>query len=108
MPDIQVVPADRRFAPKQSLVAVGLGVWAAAVILAPAPLVKAGLVLPALLVAFAIWILTDATRWVPVFLIAVVLLPPLPIAIGNSGPHPALLLAALGVLAGILRLHRWR
>ena len=108
MPDIQVVPADRHFAPKQSLVAVVLGVWAAAVILAPALLVKAVLVLPALLVAFAIWILTDATRWVPVFLIAVVLLPPLPIAIGNSGPHPALLLAALGVLAGILRLHRWR
>jgi hypothetical protein len=108
VPDIQVIPADRRYAPKQSLVAVGLGMWAAAVILAPALLVKAVLVLPALLVAFAIWILTDATRWVPVFLIAVVLLPPLPIAIGNSGPHPALLLAALGVLAGIQRLHRWR
>src|SRR5581483_6479480 len=36
------------------------------------------------------------------------LLPPLPIAIGDSGPHPSLLFAALGPLVGALRAGEWR
>ena len=39
---------------------------------------------------------------------AALLLPPLPIAIGDSGPHPRLLFAALGLFAGVLWLRDWR
>jgi O-antigen ligase len=42
------------------------------------------------------------------FVGAALLLPPLPIAIGNSGPHPSLLLAAWGVLCGLIWLTEWR
>ena len=90
------------------MVALCLGVWAAAVLLAPTALAKIWLTLPLALAVFAGWVLIDASRWVLLFLVAAVILPPLPIAIGNSGPHPALLLAALGILAGVQRLHRWR
>ena len=43
-----------------------------------------------------------------VFLIAAVTLPPLPIAIGGSGPHPALLVAMVGLLCGLVFLRGWR
>ena len=39
---------------------------------------------------------------------AALLLPALPIPIGDSGPHPSLLFAALGLLAGVLWLAEWR
>jgi O-antigen ligase len=39
---------------------------------------------------------------------AALLLPPLPVPVGNSGPHPCLLLAALGLLSGLVRLPEWR
>src|SRR5205814_5508345 len=42
------------------------------------------------------------------FFCAAVLLPPLPIAWGDSGPHPSLAIAALGLLAGLMRLADWR
>ena len=35
-------------------------------------------------------------------------LPPLPIALGDSGPHIAVLFAAAGLLVGLLRIHEWR
>jgi O-antigen ligase len=54
------------------------------------------------------WILLRPARWVHAFLLAAVLLPPLPVPLGNSGPHPALLFAGLGVLAGLIYLPAWR
>ena len=41
-------------------------------------------------------------------LAALILLPPLPIPLGDSGPHPAIAIAALCMLAGIARLNEWR
>jgi len=46
--------------------------------------------------------------WVLAFLIAAILLPPLPVSLGGSGPHPALLLAAPGLFAGLVSLRAWR
>jgi O-antigen ligase len=54
------------------------------------------------------WLLGSPQRWVTAFLLSAMLLPPLPIALGNSGPHPALAVAALGIFAGLLRLADWR
>jgi len=42
------------------------------------------------------------------FFAAALLLPPLPLPGGDTGPHPSVVLAALGVLAGMARLDRWR
>ncbi len=81
------------------------GLAAAAVSIAPV-----GAAVPAalLLFAFSAWIVAAPTRWIPCFLIAAILLPPLPIRLGESGPHPALFLAALGLCAGVARLRDWR
>jgi O-antigen ligase len=84
------------------------GVWAAAVAVVPAPSAKAVLAAPAALVPFAWWSLGRPERWLVAFLGAALLLPPLPFAIGNSGPHPALLLAAWGVFCGLIWLREWR
>ena len=42
------------------------------------------------------------TRWILPFLVAALLLPPLPIGIGGAGPHPALLYHGLEVGLGTL------
>lgn len=47
-------------------------------------------------------------RWLFLFLAAVLLLPPLPLPLGDSGPHAALLFAALGGAVGIARRREWR
>lgn len=47
-------------------------------------------------------------RWWAAFVAASLLLPPLPFALGNSGPHVALLPAAAGLWAGLTRRLEWR
>ena len=85
-----------------------LGVWAAVVVLVPDLRLKLILALPALLVPAALWTLERPGRWVICFFAAALLLPPLPIALGNSGPHVCLLFAAVGLLSGVLWSSRWR
>ena len=84
------------------------GAWAAAVAVVPGPAAKAALAAPAVLIPFACWTLTRPARWLAAFLAAALLLPPLPIAIGNSGPHPSALLAAWGMFCGLIWLADWR
>ncbi|HWB96845.1 MAG TPA: hypothetical protein VG672_09090, partial [Bryobacteraceae bacterium] len=87
---------------------LALGLWAAAIAVVPGLLAKGLLLAPALLLPFAWWLLSARNRWVMVFFAAALLLPPLPFAMGNSGPHPSLLVAGIGVLAGLLWLPEWR
>jgi hypothetical protein len=61
-----------------------------------------------LLLAVAVWTVAVPSRWVMGFLICALLLPPLPIAMGNTGPHPSLMFAAIGAFAGTLRMASWR
>jgi len=84
------------------------GAWAAFIAIAPAPGGKAVLAAPAALIPFAWWTLGRPARWLAAFFAAALLLPPLPIAIGDSGPHPSLLLAAWGVFCGLIWLREWR
>jgi O-antigen ligase len=63
--------------------------------------------LPLVLVPLAWWVLCGAGRWIIVFLGAVLLLPPLPLPWGDAGPHPAVVVAALGLWAGLVRLRTW-
>jgi len=84
------------------------GVWAAAIAVVPDLGTKAVLAAPAVLIPFVWWTLGRPARWLAAFVGAALLLPPLPVAIGNSGPHPSLLLAACGVFCGLVWLAEWR
>jgi hypothetical protein len=84
------------------------GLWAAAIAVIPGPAAKALLAAPAVLAPFAWWTLGKPTRWLAAFFCAALLLPPLPIPIGDSGPHPSLVFAAWGVFCGLIWLAEWR
>ena len=88
--------------------AMAFGCWAGAIAAAPSLTWKAILAVPALVIPAVWWIIQRPARWTALFLAATLLLPPLPIDIGNSGPHPSLVLAALGVFCGLLWLGDWR
>ena len=88
--------------------ALSFGVWAAAIALAPTLTTKALLAAPLLALPLAGWTLAAPGRWITLFLASSLLLPPLPVAIGDSGPHLCLLFAALGIWAGALRARAWR
>jgi O-antigen ligase len=83
------------------------GLWAAALAVAPSLTVKAALAAPALLLPLAWWTVLRPGRWAAAFLATALLLPPLPIAIGDSGPHLCLLFAALGLLSAVLWSPQW-
>jgi O-antigen ligase len=90
------------------LVSTLLAVYATLIALAPAPAMRLYLAAPLLAVPFALWVLSAAPRWIFVFLLCALLLPPLAIDLGDSGPHVSLFIALLGVVAGILRMADWR
>src|ERR1017187_10233308 len=84
------------------------GMWAAAIALAPGLAWKALLAAPAVIAPLLWWTLRSPSRWLALFFAAALLLPPLPIPLGDSGPHLAMPLAALGLLAGVLWLAEWQ
>ena len=63
---------------------------------------------PAIVLPLFWWSLYRPARWISLFFASALLLPPLPIPIGDSGPHPSVVFAALGLLAGALLMSRWR
>ena len=90
------------------LAAIPIGLWAAAIAVAPSLTTKALLAAPAVLVPLTWWTLHKPARWVALFFASAWLLPPLPIRMGDSGPHVCLFFAALGLFSGLLWLPRWR
>jgi O-antigen ligase len=84
------------------------GLWAASIALAPTAAVKALLAAPAVLLPMACWTVARPGRWTAPFLAAALLLPPLPVAIGDSGPHICLLFAAFALAGVLLRGQEWR
>src|SRR6266851_2949266 len=95
--------------PRWLSIAICLGMYSALLPVLPHPSYVLLAIAPVLLVCVAWWTLTGAPdRWLMIFLCAAILLPPLPIAIGDSGPHLSLVIAALGLLAGLIRLPDWR
>jgi hypothetical protein len=74
----------------------------------PGPGAKLALASPLAVLPLLGWTLAKPGRWLPLFFFAALLLPPLPVHIGDSGPHIALAIAALGVFVGMLRAGEWR
>ena len=102
---IRPASQESRFA----LAAAGLlGSYAALIALAPRAEVSLALALPPLAIAGLWWTLQTPARWLAAFFYCALLLPPLPIALGDSGPHICLAFAATGLLAGALRMADWR
>jgi hypothetical protein len=94
--------------PKFEYRALLIGVLAAAAILLESKLAIVAVCLALLACLAGPWLLAGRTRWVAVFFCATILLPPFPIAFGNSGPHPAVVVALIGLFAGLLYLREWR
>ncbi len=94
--------------PRWIFLSLGIGAYAALIAAAPSMGSRAVWAAPVVLLAAAWWTLAKAHRWVGAFIASAILLPPLPIPLGDSGPHPSLLFAALGLFAGILHLRDWR
>jgi hypothetical protein len=92
----------------QLLAGVMLGAYACAIVLAPGVPAKAILCAPLIVVPFLWWLLADTSHWLIAFFLSAWLLPPLPVALGNSGPHISLLFAAAGVWMGLICLRSWR
>src|SRR5688572_1458340 len=89
------------------LPSLGIGAYAAMVAVLPSAAARGAALLPPALAGFGWWLLRDAQRWVMVFLCAALVLPPLPIPLGDSGPHVAMAVAAVGLLVGVIRAPEW-
>jgi len=89
-------------------IAVLLGTYAAAVALAPSLAARIVLAAPLIATPIAAWTLAKPDRWLIAFLGCALVLPPFPVPMGDSGPHVCLAFAALGALAGVLRMREWK
>ena len=103
-----MIPAVRAKYPRQMLVGAALGLYAALVTLAPGWGGKALLCAPLIVIPLAWFILRTTSGWLALFLAGALMAPPLPIKLGDSGPHIALLFAAAGLWIGLARLSEWR
>jgi O-antigen ligase len=102
------VAAAEAFPLRRAAPAIGIGAIAASTVVFLPPAGAGALTAALCLLPLAWYIFSAPYRWLPVFFAAVLLLPPLPWPGGDTGPHPSLVLAALGMLAGMASLDRWR
>ena len=90
------------------IVAALLGAYAAAIAVAPKPALAVAIAIPLAAVPLAYCAILKREHWLLAFFAAALLLPPLPLGLGDSGPHPSVLVIALGLLAGLLNWREWR
>ncbi len=88
-------------------VPAGIAVWASALALSPSISTKCSVAALLVVPLLAWWLLGHSYRWLVAFLLCSILLPPLPIAIGDSGPHVAVLMLPIGAAVAIMRPPRW-
>jgi O-antigen ligase len=85
-----------------------IGAVAASIVALPS--ISSKLALCALLAALPLlaWMAAPPERWLYAWFGAALLLPPLPIELGDSGPHVAMIFALAGLWIGLLRAGEWR
>ncbi len=101
------IDAGARQLPQNYWIAGLLGAYAVAMAAMPNPAMALAWSAPALAIPAAFWILRGADRWLWCFFFTALVAPPLPFALGNSGPHVALIFAAFGLMAGALGIRTW-
>jgi O-antigen ligase len=102
------VAAAEVFPLRRTIPAVSIGVIAASAVVFLPPAGAAAVTVGLCLLPLAWYTFSVPYRWLAMFFAAALLLPPLPLPGGDTGPHPSVVLAALGMLAGIANLDRWR
>ena len=85
-----------------------VGAYASLIAVWPDSSGKIPLAIPLALAPLVAWLLAGPVNWLAMFLFTVLLLPPLPFALGESGPHPGIAVAAVGLAVGCLRFDEWR
>jgi O-antigen ligase len=88
-------------------VVVGLLAGAAALLPANAWWIAAGIAVVCAVPVAWHWI-SGSSAWLAPFLSALVLLPPVPFFAGTAGAHASVLIAAIGLAAGLTRAREWR
>src|SRR5271154_4003374 len=99
-----VAPRHRR----EVLGGAALGAYATALAMVPGVSSKALLAAPLIAIPILWTLLRTPPAWLALFFACALLTPPLPIALGDSGPHIAILVAGFGLFAGFLRFGEWR
>lgn len=94
--------------PRNFWIAGLFGAYGCLIAASPDPLAAAVWSAPLLAIPLVLWTLQTPSRWLWCFFFAALLLPPLPIALGNSGPHVGVAFAGLGLLCGAVRLREWQ
>ncbi len=105
---MSTIDGRARELPRNYWIAGFLGIYACAIAASPRPVVAIAWSAPLLAIPLVLWILQTASRWLWCFFFAALLLPPLPIPLGNSGPHVGVALAGLGLVSGGVRIGEWR
>ncbi len=103
-----MIPSAPSQSRNQLVVGLSVGVYAAAIALAPSLAEKALLCAPLIAVPIVWRLFRTPTAWLALFLGCALLTPPLPIPWGDSGPHVAIAIAGAGLFIGLLRLAEWR
>jgi O-antigen ligase len=105
-----MAPIDEpvRELPRNFWIAGSLGALACAIAASPRPVAAAAWSAPLVAIPVVLWTIQTAGRWLWCFFFVALLLPPLPFALGNSGPHVGVALAGLGLVCGAVRLREWR
>jgi len=79
-----------------------VGSCAALIAVRPGIALKAGACAATIAIPLLWWMLREPARWLVLFFISALLLPPLPVNIGDAGPHVAILFAGCGLLIGLI------
>jgi O-antigen ligase len=103
-----MIPASRWHSRNQLVTGLALGGYASAIALAPDWQWKALLCAPLVAIPILWCLLRTPSAWLAVFFACALLTPPLPISLGDSGPHVAIAVAGAGLLIGFLRMGEWR
>ena len=102
------IDVQARELPRNYWIAGFIGASACVISASPHPLSAAAWIAPAAAIPLLLWMLQSASRWLWCFFFAALLLPPLPFALGNSGPHIGVAIAGVGLVCGALRVWEWR
>jgi O-antigen ligase len=87
---------------------IGIALWASMLALAPSIPLKCSIAAVVAVPVCCWWLLGLSHRWLVTFLLASMLLPPLPIAIGDSGPHVSVALLPFGLAVALLQPPEWK
>src|ERR1700710_1954445 len=92
---------------RQYAIGIAAGAWSAVVATAPATGARLALALPPLVAVSLWWATLRAHRWLLLFFPCLLLTPPIPGPVGDTGLHLAPAFVLVGVFVGLVRMQEW-